>query len=135
MKSVLSGMFAIALVGASLSGCKSSASGSMAIADPVILPAVKLDAPSTIGPAATLTATVTLTPGSCTTFDRFDIIRTGSEVRLTAWGIFHGPLPCVAPQPLVEAVQVTPPFPASFTVTFVQPPGAGADLSAAVSVR
>jgi len=134
MKSVLSGMFAVAL-GASLSGCNSSSSGSMAIADPVVLPAIKLDAPSTIGPGATLTATVTLTPGSCTTFDRFDVIRAGSEVRLTAWGIFHGPLPCVSPQPLVETVQVTPPFPASFTVTFVQPPGAGADLSATVSVR
>jgi hypothetical protein len=99
------------------------------------LPGVKLDAPSTIGIGATLTATVTLTPGSCTTFDRFDVVRAGSEVRLTAWGIFHGPLPCVYPEPLVETVQVTPPFPASFTVTLVQPAGAGADLSAVVSVR
>jgi hypothetical protein len=134
MKSVLSAMFAIAL-GASLSGCNSSASGSMAIADPVVLPAAKLDAPSTIGPGATLTATVTLTPGSCTTFDRVDIKRVGPEVRLTAWGIFHGPLPCVAPQPLVETVQITPPFPSTFVVILVQPAGAGADLSATVSVR
>jgi len=135
MKSALSGMFAIALVGASLSGCSSSSSGSTAVADPVVLPATKLDAPSTIGPGATLTATVTLTPGSCTSFDRFEVTRAGSEVRLTAWGIFHGALPCASPRPLVETVQVTPPFPANFTVTFVQPPGAGADLSTAVSVR
>jgi hypothetical protein len=82
-----------------------------------------------------LTVNVTLTPGSCTTFDRFDVKRTGSEVRLTAWGIFHGPLPCVSPQPLLETVQIAPPFPASFIVTFVQPAGAGADLSAAVTVQ
>ena len=135
MKSAWSTTVAIALIGASLSGCSGSGSGSMAIADPVILPAAKLDAPSTIGPAATLTATVTLTPGSCTTFDRVDVVRTGSDVRLTAWGIFHGPLPCVAPEPLVETVQVAPPFPASFTVTLAQPPGAGADLTTAVTVR
>ena len=134
MKSVLSAMFAIA-IGVSLSGCNNSASGSMAIADPVVLPAAKLDAPSTIGPGSTLTATVTLTPGSCTTFDRVDIKRVGPEVRLTAWGIFHGPLPCVAPQPLVETVQITPPFPSTFVVILVQPAGAGADLSATVSVR
>jgi hypothetical protein len=135
MKSALSGMFAIALVGVSLASCKGSASGSMDIADPVILPAVKLEAPSTIGSGATLTVNVTLTPGSCTTFDRFDVKRTGSEVRLTAWGIFHGPLPCVSPQPLLETVQVAPPFPASFTVTFVQPAGGGADLSTGVTVQ
>jgi hypothetical protein len=135
MKSAWSATFAIALVGASLSGCSSSSTGSMAIADPVVLSGTRLDAPSTIGPTATLTATVTLNPGSCTTFDRFDVVRTGSEVRLTAWGIFHGPMPCVAPQPLVETVQVAPPFPASFTVTLVQPPGAGADLTTAVNVR
>jgi hypothetical protein len=99
------------------------------------LPAAKLDAPSTIGPGSTLTATVTLTPGSCTTFDRFDVVRAGSEVRLTAWGIFHGPLPCVSPQPLLERVQVAPPFPSTFFVILVQPAGAGADLSATVSVR
>ena len=128
-------MFAIALVGASLSSCNGAASGPMAMADPVILPAVKLEAPSTIRPGATLTVNVTLTPGSCTTFDRVDVNRTGSEVRLTAWGIFHGPLPCVSPQPVLETVQVAPPFPASFIVTFVQPAGAGADLSAAVTVR
>jgi hypothetical protein len=107
----------------------------MGIADPVILPGVKLEAPSTIGPATTLTMNVTLTPGSCTTFDRVDIKRVGAEVRLTAWGIFHGPLPCVAPQPLVETVQVTPPFPSTFAVLLVQPAGAGADLSATVNVR
>ena len=135
MKSAWSATFAIALLAASLSGCSSSGSGSMGIADPVVLSAAKLDAPSTIGPTATLTATVTLNRGGCTTFDRFDVVRTGSEVRITAWGIFHGPMPCVAPEPLVETAQVAPPFPASFTVTFVQPPGAGADLSAAVSVR
>ena len=135
MKSVLSATFAIALVGASLSGCSSSGSSSTAIADPVILPAVKLDAPSTIGPGATLTAIVTLSPGSCTTFDRVDIARVGPEVRLTAWGVFHGPLPCVYPEPLVKTVQVTPPFPSTFVVIAVQPAGAGADLSAMVNVR
>lgn len=135
MKSALSGMLGIALLGASLSSCSSSASGSMDIADPVILPAVKLEAPSTIGPVATLTVNVTLTPGSCTTFDRFDVRRVGSEVRLTAWGIFHGPLPCVFPEPLLKMVQVAPPFATSFVVIFVQPAGAGADLSAAVTVR
>jgi hypothetical protein len=107
----------------------------MEIADPVILPAVKLDAPSTIGPTTTLTVNLTLTPGSCTTFDRVDIKRVGPEVRLTAWGIYHGPLPCVFPQPLLETVQVTPPFPSTFFVILVQPAGAGADLSATVSVR
>jgi hypothetical protein len=135
MKFALSGALAIALLGASLSSCNKSASGSTAIADPVILPAVKLDAPSTIGPGATLTATVTLSPGSCTTFDRVDIKRVGPEVRLTAWGIFHGPLPCVYPEPLVKTVQVTPPFPSTFVVIAVQPAGSGADLFATVSVR
>jgi len=134
MKSALSAMFAIAL-GASLASCSSSTSGSMGIADPVILPGVKLEAPSTIGSAATLTVNLTLTPGSCTTFDRVDIKRVGPEVRLTAWGIYHGPLPCVFPQPLLETVQVTPPFPSTFVVILVQPAGAGSDLSATVSVR
>ena len=135
MRFAVSGMFAIALLGASVSGCSKSDSGPTVIADPVILPAVKLDAPSTIGPSATLTVNVTLTPGSCTTFDRVDVARTTSEVRLTAWGIFHGPAPCVFPEPLLEAVQVAPPFPGSFVVRVVQPAGAGPDLSAAVSVR
>jgi len=135
MKSALSGMFAVALLGASLSACGSSASGSMDIPDPVILPAVKLEAPSTIGPTTTLTVNLTLTPGSCTTFDRVDIKRVGPEVRLTAWGIYHGPLPCVFPQPLLETVQVTPPFPSTFVVILVQPAGAASDLSATVSVR
>ena len=134
MKSAMSAM-ALALLGASLSGCSSSGTTSTAIADPVILPAAKLDAPSTIGPGATLTTTVTLTPGSCTTFDRVDIARVGPEVRLTAWGIFHGPLPCVYPEPLVKTVQVTPPFPSTFVVVAVQPAGAGDDLSATVTVR
>jgi hypothetical protein len=135
MKSALSGMFAVALLGASLSSCSSSGSGSTGIADPVILPAVKLEAPSTIGPATTLTVNMTLTPGSCTTFDRVDIRRVVSEVRLTAWGIYHGPLPCVFPQPILETVQVTPPFPSTFVVILAQPAGAGADLAATVSVR
>jgi hypothetical protein len=135
MKSALSGMFAVALLGASLSSCSSSPSGSMDIADPVILPGVKLEAPSTIGPTTTLTVNMTLTPGSCTTFDRVDVKRVGAELRLTAWGIYHGPLPCVYPQPLLETVQVAPPFPSTFVVILVQPAGAGADLSATVSVR
>jgi hypothetical protein len=131
MRSPLSVTFYLAVLGASLSSCHNSA----AVAGSVILPAVKLEAPSTITPTAMLTVNVTLSPGSCTSFDRIDIRRTASEIRLTAWGVFHGALPCVPPQPLLETVQLGPPFPASFMVTVVQPQGAGADLSAAVRVQ
>jgi hypothetical protein len=131
MKFPLSVSFYLAFFGASLLGCRNST----AAPDAVILPAVKLEAPSTITPTATLTVTLTLTPGSCTSFDRVDVERRASEIRLTAWGVFHGALPCVFPQPLLETVQIGPPFLASFVVRVVQPEGAGADLSTAVRVQ
>jgi hypothetical protein len=133
MRSPLSVTFYLAFLGASLLGCRNSADVSD-VSDSVILPAVKLEAPSTIAPAATLTVALTLSPGSCTTFDRIDVQRSGSEIRLTAFGVFHGPYPCVAPRQLLETVQLAPPFPASFTVVAAQPPGVD-PLSTSVMVQ
>jgi hypothetical protein len=123
----------LALVGASLLACSNSADV-LTYPQSVILAAVKLDAPSSIARSSTLTVALTLSPGSCTSFDRIDVQRSGSEIRLTAFGLFHGPAPCVMPQDILETVQLAPPFPSSFTVVAAQPPGIE-QLSTSVAVQ
>jgi hypothetical protein len=133
MKSPLSDSFRCALLGALLLACSDSR-GVSGFPESVILKAVKLEAPSTIAPSLTLSVALTLAPGSCTSFDRIDVQRSGSEIRLTAFGLFHGPLPCAMPLDLLETVQLAPPFPPRFTLVAAQPAGVE-PLSTSVAVQ
>jgi hypothetical protein len=134
MKSSLSNSFCIVLLGGSLLACSNSTDISNE-SESVIIQVVKLEAPSTIAPATTLTVLLTLDPGGCTSFDRIAVQRAASEIRLTAFGIhLGGALPCAFPLPFVKTVEIAAPFPANFTVVAVQP--AGVDpLSTSVAVR
>jgi hypothetical protein len=133
MKSSWSNTIRWVLLGVSLLACSNSADGPR-FPESVILEAVKLEAPSTVGPSLTLTVALTLAPGSCTSFDRIDVQRSGSEIRLTAFGLYHGALPCVMPRDILETVQLAPPFPSRFTVVAAQPAGVE-PLSASVTVQ
>jgi hypothetical protein len=115
-------------------GCRNSADVSNE-SESVIIEALKLEAPSTIAPATTLTVLLTLNPVGCTSFDRIAVQRAATEIRVTAFGIHYlGALPCAFPLPFVKTVEIAAPFPANFTVVAVQP--AGVDpLTASEAVR
>jgi hypothetical protein len=81
MKSVLSGLFVIALAAVPL------ACNPFAPDQSVVLQVENLDAPATIAPGAQLTVVLTVITGGCTVFDHIAVLRGTSGVQLVAMGL------------------------------------------------
>src|ERR1700686_4683892 len=98
MKTVSLGVVVAAML-AGLGAC--SDSEAPATQDPLIhqIPVVKLDAPATVAPGASVDVVLTVEVGGCVGFDHIAEVRSGSQINLAAWGKSFVPPPnaaCVA---------------------------------------
>ena len=139
MKSVLLGVAAVVLVGATV-GCN----------DPVrsaplppsgqkfVFHVSEMDAPSRIPPGASLTVVLTAVSGGCARLDRIETEKNASGASITVWGVnpqLENPqLVCTADlRNERHRVTFDPPFGPYFTITVNRPQGT--PLVATVQVR
>jgi hypothetical protein len=117
MKSVLLAVVAIALAG-SVTGC-----GIIFGPDQSVILAVEtIDAPTTVGPAASFTAVLTVVTGGCRQFDRIEVRRNASSATVTAWGtdgsIGRDDIVCPADfRTELHSVRFEPPFAGTFNIS------------------
>ena len=103
----------------------------------VILGVTKLDAPASIAAGASFAVTLTVQTGGCTSFDRIEVQKTSSSVRLVPWGkdarVGHKDIMC--PDVIYDTphtLQFNPPFDNPFQVYVEQ--GRLAPLTASVRI-